>query len=77
MSTINDKYTIQRLVSANGFYKDDPQVKCIYTYINIYNIAVYAIYYKEYILEESEFMLEPKLLWTSVEGLTPLGKNLL
>ena len=77
MSTIDNKQTIQRLVSANGFYKDDPQVKCIYTYVNVCGISVYAIYYTEYVLEESKFVLEPGLLWSADIGLTAIGEKVL
>ena len=77
MSTIDNKQTIQRLVAANGLYKDDPQVQCIYTYVNVCGRAVYAIYYSEYILEESDFVLEPELLWSADIGLTAIGEKVL
>jgi hypothetical protein len=71
--TIDDAEAIYKLIRDNGLYLDDPPVYKIYTYTNFNGQKTYAIYYKDYQLEESRYVRDPVLLWEDGD-LTADGK---
>lgn len=70
MATIDDKTLIDKLIAANGFFEDDPQVAQIVEYTNSFGNKTYGVTWsnesperQRRYEEETYYVREPKVIW--------------
>lgn len=70
MATIDNKKIIDEIISNRGYYEDDPRVYMIVEYMNAFGNITWGVTWtsepnKEKYLEESEYIRNPKIIWSS------------
>src|SRR5947207_4209521 len=78
MSTINDWPTVRALLENDGEYEGDPRASAIWSYYStLAKHKVWKVYWPVHVevLQESDWVKQPKLLWSSAFGLTKEGRE--
>lgn len=83
MSSINSPSIITEMIRNNGTFPGDPQCASIWSYMTVFDTRCFKLIYgphpiqmvNEFLL--SPYVLEPRMLWSKKEGLTPAGQALL
>lgn len=69
MPTIDSKQIVDTIISYGGYYADDPQVHSIVEYTNMWGGTSYGLNYSRVNrYEESQFVINPKTIFTRKEG---------
>ena len=69
MPTITHKPIVDTIISSGGYYANDPQVHSIVEYTNMWGGTCYGVNYGPHnAYEESQFVINPKTIFTRNEG---------
>jgi len=77
--TVDDPKMIKLMITKNGFYKDDPQVLAIYSYLNQWSKLTQKVCmhqgHVDSIFRKGSACGSPTLLWGRDHGITDAGER--